>query len=66
MGHKLPDDPRLRVATFYMPHDVLFGDFSAGEALDADRYRFLLADMEGHGAAAALYQHIGTLKEFTS
>ncbi len=64
MEHKLPDDPRLRFATFYMPHDIVGGDFYAVEALDADRYGFFLADMEGHGVAAALYtMHIGMLWE---
>lgn len=64
MGHKLPDDPRLRFATFYMPHDIVGGDFYAVKALDADRYGFFLADMEGHGVAAALYtMHLGMLWE---
>ena len=64
MGHKLPDDPRLRFATFYMPHDIVGGDFYAVKALDADRYGFFLADMEGHGVAAALYtMHLGLLWE---
>jgi sigma-B regulation protein RsbU (phosphoserine phosphatase) len=64
MGNKLPDDPRLRFATFYMPHDIVGGDFYAVKALDADRYGFFLADMEGHGVAAALYTiHIGMLWE---
>jgi sigma-B regulation protein RsbU (phosphoserine phosphatase) len=64
MEHKLPDDPRLRFATFYMPHDIVGGDFYAVKELDADRYGFFLADMEGHGVAAALYTiHIGMLWE---
>ena len=29
MEHKLPDDPRLQFATFYMPHDIVGGDFYA-------------------------------------
>lgn len=64
MEHQLPDDPRLRFATFYMPHDIVGGDFYAVKALDADRYGFFLADMEGHGVAAALYtMHLGMLCE---
>jgi sigma-B regulation protein RsbU (phosphoserine phosphatase) len=64
MEHKIPDDPRLRFATFYMPHDIVGGDFYAVKALDADRYGFFLADMEGHGVAAALYtMHLGMLWE---
>jgi PAS domain S-box-containing protein len=64
MEHKIPDDPRLRFATFYMPHDIVGGDFYAVKALDTDRYGFFLADMEGHGVAAALYtMHLGMLWE---
>ena len=51
----LPADPRLRFATFYLPHDIVGGDYYAVKQLDSDRYGFLLADMEGHGLAAALY-----------
>jgi len=51
----LPVDPRLRFSTFYVPHDIVGGDYYAVEQLDGDRYGFLLADMEGHGLAAALY-----------
>ena len=51
----LPPDPRLRLSTFYLPHDIVGGDYYAVKQLDADRYGFLLADMEGHGLAAALY-----------
>ncbi len=51
----LPSDPRLRFSTFYLPHDIVGGDYYAVKQLDEDRYGFLLADMEGHGLAAALY-----------
>jgi len=51
----LPADPRLRFSTFYLPHDIVGGDYYAAKELDKDRYGFLLADMEGHGLAAALY-----------
>jgi len=51
----LPADPRLRFSTFYLPHDIVGGDYYALRQLDGDRYGFLLADMEGHGLAAALY-----------
>mgnify|MGYP001818270538 FL=1 len=51
----LPADPRLRFSTFYLPHDIVGGDYYAVKQLDEDRYGFLLADMEGHGLAAALY-----------
>jgi serine phosphatase RsbU (regulator of sigma subunit) len=45
----------LRFSTFYLPHDIVGGDYYAVRQLDGDRYGFLLADMEGHGLAAALY-----------
>jgi len=51
----LPADPRLRFSTFYLPHEIVGGDYYAVKQLDEDRYGFLLADMEGHGLAAALY-----------
>jgi sigma-B regulation protein RsbU (phosphoserine phosphatase) len=47
-----------------MPYDTVGGDYYAVKALDADRYAFLLADMEGHGVAAALYtMHLSMLWE---
>jgi sigma-B regulation protein RsbU (phosphoserine phosphatase) len=51
----LPNDPRLRLATFLMPHDILGGDYYAMQQLDENRFGFMLADSEGHGVAAALY-----------
>jgi PAS domain S-box-containing protein len=62
LEHELPEDPRMRFATFYMAHDMVGGDYYAVQALNDDRYAFLLADMEGHGVAAALYtMHLGML-----
>jgi PAS domain S-box-containing protein len=62
LEHKLPDDSRVRFATFYMAHDIVGGDYYAVKALNDDRYAFWLADMEGHGVAAALYtMHLGML-----
>jgi PAS domain S-box-containing protein len=52
---KLPEDPRLRISAFCMPRDIVGGDYYAIRRIDADRFGFLLADMEGHGVAAALY-----------
>ena len=58
----LPDDPRLRFSTFFMSYDIVGGDYYALRHLGADRYGFLLADMEGHGVAAALYtMHLSIL-----
>jgi len=55
LSHELPDDSRLGFKTFFMPHDIVGGDYYAIKQIDADRYGFLLADMEGHGVSAALY-----------
>jgi sigma-B regulation protein RsbU (phosphoserine phosphatase) len=55
LEYDLPEDPRLRFSTFFMSYDIVGGDFYAIQPLDEDRYGFLLADMEGHGVAAALY-----------
>jgi sigma-B regulation protein RsbU (phosphoserine phosphatase) len=51
----LPPDARLRLSTLYRPKDIVGGDFYAVQAETGDRYTFMLADMVGHGLAAALY-----------
>jgi sigma-B regulation protein RsbU (phosphoserine phosphatase) len=38
-----------------VPQDIVGGDYYAIRPLDGDRYGFMVADMEGHGVAAALY-----------
>ena len=53
--HDLPEDPRLSFSSFFRSYDIVGGDYYAIQPLDADRYGFLIADMEGHGVAAALY-----------
>ena len=58
------DDPRLRWAFHYAPHDIVGGDYSTVERLDQNRYAFLLADVMGHGVAASLYaMHLHSLWE---
>jgi len=58
----LPEDSRLRFSTFYTPHDIVGGDFYAIRQLDSDQYGFLLADVMGHGVAAALHtMHLSSL-----
>jgi phosphoserine phosphatase RsbU/P len=58
----LPADPRVRFSTCYMPHDLVGGDYFAIRQLDADHYGFLLADVMGHGVAAALHtMHLSSL-----
>lgn len=60
----LPDDPRVRFSTFYTPHDIVGGDYYAIRPLGADHYGFLLADVMGHGVAAALHtMHVSSLSE---
>ena len=51
----IPKDPRVSFSTHYVPHDIVGGDFYALKQLDDDHYAFLLADVMGHGVAAALH-----------
>jgi PAS domain S-box-containing protein len=62
LEHDVPLDPRVRFETFYVPHDMIGGDYFAISPLDADRYGFVLADVMGHGVASALYtMHLSSL-----
>lgn len=62
LEHQLPADPRVTFTTHYIPHDIIGGDFYAIEPLDDDRYALMLADVMGHGIAAALYtMHLSQL-----
>ncbi len=62
LEHDLPEDARVRFSTFYMPHDIVGGDFYAIRQLNADQYGFLVADVMGHGVAAALHtMHLSSL-----
>jgi phosphoserine phosphatase RsbU/P len=61
---ELPEDPRVAFSTHYVPHDIVGGDFYAIKQLDTDHYAFLLADVMGHGVAAALHtMHLSSLWE---
>ncbi len=51
---KMPPDPRIQFNAFYLPQDIVGGDYYAFQPLDDDHFGFMLADMEGHGLAAAL------------
>ena len=58
----LPDDSRLRFSSLMMSFDIVGGDYFAIQQLDENNYGFMIADMEGHGIAAALYtMHLGIL-----
>lgn len=64
LEYDLPEDAGVRFSTFYMPHDIVGGDFYAIKQLDADQYGFVLADVMGHGIAAALHtMHLSSLWE---
>ncbi|MBK8481884.1 MAG: SpoIIE family protein phosphatase [Proteobacteria bacterium] len=51
----LPADQRISFAARATPLDFVGGDFHRVDRLDADRYAVLIADVTGHGVAAALY-----------
>ncbi|MHC4957688.1 MAG: PP2C family protein-serine/threonine phosphatase [Planctomycetota bacterium] len=62
LQHDLPEDPRVRFTMHYVPHAIVGGDYYAIEQLDEDRYGVMLADVMGHGVAAALYtMHLSSL-----
>jgi phosphoserine phosphatase RsbU/P len=62
MTHNLPQDDRIRITAYNVPRDIIGGDFYSIEKLDSHRYAFLLADVTGHGIAAALYtMHLKSL-----
>jgi PAS domain S-box-containing protein len=54
LSSALPQDPHVLFTTFYRARDIVGGDFYAINAETDDRYAFMLADVEGHGLAAAL------------
>ncbi len=55
LRHDLPEDPRVTFSAHYIPHGIVGGDYYAIEKLDGGRYGLFLADVMGHGTAAALY-----------
>ncbi|HEY6874152.1 MAG TPA: SpoIIE family protein phosphatase [Geobacteraceae bacterium] len=62
LEHDLPQDSRVGFTSFYLPHDMIGGDYFAIRQLDADHYGFFLADVMGHGVAAALHtMHLSSL-----
>ena len=62
LQHDLPEDPRITFTTHYVPHAIVGGDYYAIERLDDDCYGLMLADVMGHGIAAALYtMHLSSL-----
>jgi phosphoserine phosphatase RsbU/P len=62
LHHDLPADPRIKFTTHYVPHAIVGGDYYAIEKLNEDCYGLMLADVMGHGIAAALYtMHLSSL-----
>ena len=62
LQHSLPQDDRVRFTTHYIPREIIGGDYYAIAKLDDDRYGLMLADVMGHGIAAALYtMHLSSL-----
>ena len=62
LEQELPEDARIRFTISYTPHDIVGGDFYAIRQLNADQYGILLADVMGHGVAAALHtMHLSSL-----
>lgn len=60
--HDLPEDPRIKFTTHYVPHAIVGGDYYAIESLGEHCYGVMLADVMGHGIAAALYtMHLSSL-----
>jgi PAS domain S-box-containing protein len=54
LAGELPQDG-ARFQVLYRPHDLVGGDYYRIETLADGRYAFLMADVTGHGVAAALY-----------
>jgi PAS domain S-box-containing protein len=62
LQHDVPEDPRVTFTTHYIPHGIVGGDYYAIRKLDGDRYGLMVADVTGHGVAAALYtMHLSSL-----
>ena len=56
------EDTRVTFQTHYIPHEIIGGDYYAIKRLDDNRYGLMLADVMGHGIAAALYtMHLRSL-----
>jgi len=62
LEQNLPQDDRVAFTSIYLPHDMIGGDYFAIRQLDANHYGFFLADVMGHGVAAALHaMHLSSL-----
>jgi PAS domain S-box-containing protein len=62
MEKDIPDDPAISFTTHYISRDIVGGDYYAIKYLGDDLYGIILADVMGHGIAAALYtMHLSSL-----
>lgn len=51
----LAPDERVKFDACYTPSDIIGGDFYRVERIDDNHYALMVADVMGHGVAAALY-----------
>lgn len=51
----VPNDPRVEFDVRYTPEEIIGGDFYRVERLGDDGYAMMVADVMGHGPAAALF-----------
>ena len=62
MEKDVPEDIAVTFTTHYISHDIVGGDYYAIKNLGDERYGVILADVMGHGIAAALYtMHLSSL-----
>lgn len=64
LTENVPKDARVKFTTCYIPHEIVGGDYYAIQKLGDDQYGLILADVMGHGIAAAFYtMHLSQLWE---
>ncbi|MCF7958463.1 MAG: SpoIIE family protein phosphatase [Phycisphaerae bacterium] len=62
MESQVPENIPLTFTTHYIPRDIVGGDYYAIRELDEGAYGLILADVMGHGLAAAFYTiHLSSL-----
>lgn len=62
LEHDVPGDAPVRFTTHYVPQGIVGGDYYGIKELGGGQYGLMLADVMGHGLAAALYtMHLSSL-----
>jgi PAS domain S-box-containing protein len=62
LTHEIAHDERVEFTAHYVPQGIVGGDFYAIQKIDGSHYALILADITGHGIAAALYtMHLSQL-----